>query len=86
MRPSSKRKMSKPILGPKKYAYGVHLGSLGKILQTGESSSETGEAVGHGEVVLGVVLCIDVGNGLACTGLNSLQKGCHLFFLSFHDI
>ena len=67
MRPFSKRKISKPILGPKNFvlgmgehevpvlecADGVHLrGSLGQLLQ---QLAKASEAVSRGEIVLDIL-------------------------------
>ena len=68
------------------YADGVYLGHLREILQAGKGCSETGEAVSYCQVVLAIVICIDVSDGLACAGLDCLQEGSHLLFLCLHDI
>ena len=61
------------------HAYGVHLGGFREVLERTEGSAKPCKSVCNAQVVLGVVICVDVSDGLGGPGFDGFE------FLDHHS-
>lgn len=61
------------------HAYGVHLGGFREVLERTEGSAKPGKSVCNAQVVLGVVVRVDVSDGLGGPGFDGFE------FLDYHS-